>query len=118
MLARLAIAGAITSYQRFVSPYKGFCCAHHALHHRGSCSAFGKKVVLRFGVFRFFALMRLRLLACRSSYRALLAQAEPSRQDGEPAVIDGREYKECPVRPKHLFSKECGYCGVIPFSCW
>lgn len=118
MIARLAVAGAITAYQRYVSPHKGFCCAHHAYHHRGSCSAFGKKIVLRFGVLRFVMLMRLRLKACRSAYQALLTESKEKPNEGGGVVIDGREYKDCPIRSRHLFSQECGYCGYFPFPCF
>lgn len=117
MIARLAVAEVIAAYQRYVSPHKGFCCAHHALHHRGSCSTFGKRVVLRFGVLRFFSLMWRRLKSCRAAYQVLLTEARQRPNEGEPLVIDGREYKDCPLRPTHLMSKECGYCGYLPFYC-
>jgi putative component of membrane protein insertase Oxa1/YidC/SpoIIIJ protein YidD len=103
------LAGTITAYQRYVSPHKGFCCAHNALHHRGSCSEFGKKVALRFGVWRFLRLMAVRFKECRSAYVALQTEAEKEkgREENEPG--------DCPVSP---FSKECGYCGYAPCYCF
>ena len=47
--ARLAIA-AISGYQRFVSPYKGYRCAHR-LHHGGeSCSQYVKRELQQQGL--------------------------------------------------------------------
>ena len=71
------IAAAIDGYQRFVSPWKGFCCAHNVLHRRGSCSVFGKRLVLRSGVWRFVLLMRLRFLACGKAHRILASVPIP-----------------------------------------
>ncbi len=54
-----------------LSPLKGYCCLFNALHGRGSCSTFGKRVVLRSGVLRFCILMKLRLAACRHAAMAI-----------------------------------------------
>ena len=117
MIERLAVAGAISAYQRYVSPYKGFCCAHHALHRRRSCSAFAKKVVLRFGVLRLGPLLARRFKACRGAYQSLLAQAEQPTENGKPEVIDGKTYGDCPLRPWRPFTTDLGDCGSYPCYC-
>lgn len=37
VLSQVAVQ-AIQLYRRFISPHKGFKCAHHVLHQNGSCS--------------------------------------------------------------------------------
>ena len=59
-----AVAAVIGLYQRFVSPYKGFRCAHRALNGRCSCSEYAKRVVTRRGVFSMIPLLRRRFTEC------------------------------------------------------
>src|SRR5688500_18321104 len=57
-------AWAIEAYQRFISPYKGFGCAHRAVHGRDSCSQFAKRVALKRGILALFPLLRRRFTEC------------------------------------------------------
>ena len=57
-------AWAIEAYQRFISPYKGFRCAHRAVHGRDSCSQFAKRVALKRGILALFPLLRRRFTEC------------------------------------------------------
>jgi putative component of membrane protein insertase Oxa1/YidC/SpoIIIJ protein YidD len=118
MIERFAVAGAITAYQRYLSPYKGFCCAHHALHRRGSCSAFAKRVVIRFGVVWLAPLLARRFKACRRAYQVLMAQSEKPTDAEQPLEIGGKTYGDCPLRPWHPFTKDFGYCGFYPCFCF
>ena len=68
--AQLA-ADAIRAYQRWISPYKGFSCAYRVLHGGRSCSAFGKRLVMRSGVTKAIATMRSRFAACRAAAQTL-----------------------------------------------
>jgi putative component of membrane protein insertase Oxa1/YidC/SpoIIIJ protein YidD len=56
---------AIRLYRRYLSPYKGFCCAHRVLAGGESCSVYGYRVIERHGVTVGGALLRRRLSACR-----------------------------------------------------
>lgn len=51
-------------YRWFLSPYKGFRCAHRV--HRGglSCSAFGERAIRRHGVRAGLLVLRRRLRVC------------------------------------------------------
>jgi Putative membrane protein insertion efficiency factor len=60
----LAIA-AITGYQRYLSPYKGFRCAHRVLHQGESCSQYVKREVQAEGLL--VALRRSRSVSGRES---------------------------------------------------
>lgn len=54
----------IEIYQRYLSPYKGFCCAYRA--HTGcrSCSTLGHRAIRRYGVVDGIAILRKRLQKC------------------------------------------------------
>ncbi len=70
----LALA-AIRLYQRYVSPYKGFCCAYRAHNGRASCSALGARVIRRHGLLAGGVLLRRRLRRCGDLHRQFHAQA-------------------------------------------
>ncbi len=61
---------AIRAYQRFLSPLKGYACAFRVLTRRDSCSAYGYRVIERFGLLRGLALLRRRLQACSQHLHA------------------------------------------------
>ncbi len=67
-LTALALA-AVRAYQRWVSPHKGFACAHRV--HRGGrgCSAVGARLLRRYGVWNSWPLLRQRLRACGEVHR-------------------------------------------------
>jgi len=73
---RHAVAGAIGGYQRWISPHKGFHCAHWTLHGGESCSAFGKRLVIEQGIRGFFRGMRRRFDDCQRAALALRAQRQ------------------------------------------
>ena len=60
---------AIAFYQRFISPYKGFCCAYRIHTGRHSCSALGSRAIRRFGVLAGFAILRQRTYLCGVAHR-------------------------------------------------
>lgn len=62
-LQRLVLA-AIRLYQRWLSPHKGFVCAYRVYTGRDSCSAYGYRVINRYGALVGLALLRRRLADC------------------------------------------------------
>lgn len=68
ILQPLALA-AIRAYQRWLSPHKGFVCAFRVHTGRDSCSAYGYRVIQRFGVAAGLALLRRRLAGCGEQHR-------------------------------------------------
>lgn len=66
---RQAALAAIGAYQRYVSPYKGFCCAYREHTGRASCSALGLRAIRRHGVIKGSAIARARLQRCGEVYR-------------------------------------------------
>ncbi|WP_104402380.1 membrane protein insertion efficiency factor YidD [Vibrio penaeicida] len=55
----------IRFYQRFISPYKGFRCAHACLHQGDSCSEAVKKIIQEHGVFSSRTRISQRFSACK-----------------------------------------------------
>jgi putative component of membrane protein insertase Oxa1/YidC/SpoIIIJ protein YidD len=70
-LALLAISG----YQQFVSPHKGWHCAFAALHRGASCSAYGKDAIARRGVIAGVSLLWERFDQCRAAAVMLAASS-------------------------------------------
>src|SRR5688500_3499848 len=73
-------AWAIEAYQRFISPYKGFRCAHRAVHGRDSCSQFAKRVAIKRGLFALFPLLRRRFTECGVAAQVLDYESREQRQ--------------------------------------
>lgn len=100
--AENAIVALISFYQKSISPHKGFCCAHRALHNGMSCSEWGKRAVVKAGVSRFFPLMFRRFEACCDAYETLCQMNESDKdqqdndsEDSEINPIVNRESISC-----------------------
>lgn len=76
---RFLAIGLINVYQRYLSPHKGFCCAHAALHQGDSCSQAIKTSIKTNGVFAGYGLIRRRLDECKAAY-ALLSEKRKNKQ--------------------------------------
>lgn len=120
-IARLA-ATAIRAYQRWVSPYKGFVCAHRHLHQGYSCSEFARRAVLDRGVVAALPEIWNQFRGCREAVRILRQQRRAvlrmaaSAEDGidgsddsdaeehtiEERTIDDRFYEESERKRKRL----------------
>lgn len=57
----------IRLYQRWISPYKGFRCAHRVVHGGASCSEFAVQAIQSHGAFGFWPEFRARLAACNAA---------------------------------------------------
>ncbi|SOD29155.1 Haemolytic domain-containing protein [Variovorax sp. YR752] len=69
-MKRIALA-AIDGYQRFISPYKGFSCAHRVLTGGASCSQFAKRAIARLGMRGGVLVILRRFSACAASAQIL-----------------------------------------------
>lgn len=59
----------IRTYQRYISPHKGFCCAYRCQTGRQSCSSLGYRAIQKYGTVRGLAVLRRRLYLCGVAYR-------------------------------------------------
>jgi putative component of membrane protein insertase Oxa1/YidC/SpoIIIJ protein YidD len=69
----LAIS-AITGYQRYLSPHKGFRCAHRALHQGESCSQYVKREVQEEGLMAALRSSRVRFAECKEANQIIRAR--------------------------------------------
>jgi putative component of membrane protein insertase Oxa1/YidC/SpoIIIJ protein YidD len=79
--ADLLIAG----YQRFLSPYKGFCCAYRVHTGRASCSSLGRRVIRTHGLFSGLVLLTQRFKRCKASALALNSGAGAAAEAADTA---------------------------------
>jgi putative component of membrane protein insertase Oxa1/YidC/SpoIIIJ protein YidD len=84
MVSKLAL-GAIWGYQRYVSPRKGFRCAHSVLHGGTGCSGFAKYAIRDHGFWGAVPHIRQRFRDCKSASETLRDRCavHSRRADGE-----------------------------------
>jgi putative component of membrane protein insertase Oxa1/YidC/SpoIIIJ protein YidD len=78
---RAIVVFLIILYQRYISPWKGFRCAHSVYHHGPSCSAAVRRIVEQEGVLRGLPLIRRRFAECRSAALALRDETEEQKRE-------------------------------------
>lgn len=101
----LCALAAIRAYQRWLSPHKGFCCALRAITGADSCSAYGYRVIERFGLRRGLGLLDRRLALCGQVHRHALP--------GTPAAPARRQAQV--RRPLH--GRQGGFCDLPSCDC-
>lgn len=74
----------ITGYQKHLSPYKGFSCAHRVLYGGDSCSQFTKRAVLERGITAGLMIARDRFQACKAANKILKSSREESPKQRDP----------------------------------
>ncbi|CAA6824387.1 MAG: Unknown protein [uncultured Sulfurovum sp.] len=72
----------IEFYQKYISPYKGFCCAYRVYTGEVSCSQYSKIVIQENGTVRAFPLIRERFRACQSSAKKLEEERKKKDKQG------------------------------------
>jgi putative component of membrane protein insertase Oxa1/YidC/SpoIIIJ protein YidD len=83
----------ISVYQRRISPHKGFSCAYRVAKKRSSCSAFGKRALLKAGLLLFIPLLFRRFRKCSHAAAAL--------KGANPHVLDYQPNAQEQQRPLH-----------------
>lgn len=63
--------GTIGVYQRYISPHKGFQCAHRVFSGGPSCSEFAKQAILAQGLIGAIPQIRHHFVECRDAYSLL-----------------------------------------------
>ncbi|WP_353929060.1 membrane protein insertion efficiency factor YidD [Okeanomitos corallinicola TIOX110] len=84
---------AITGYQKYLSPHKGFACAHRVLYGSESCSQYIKQVIAKEGLKTALVKSRLRFQSCKQAHLILRSQAEETEESQQ-------EKKQQPTIPK------------------
>ncbi len=100
----------IVLYQRYISPYKGFRCAH-ALRNAGpSCSAAVRDIVERDGLWRGWPQIRRRFAECRAAARELQEEREERKRRRRRQAED---CDWCDVGCLPLDVAECADCSAV-----
>lgn len=115
-LVRRSLARLITLYQRYVSPYKGYRCAHKALHGGPSCSAHIKASLLTRGPWAAFSDARIRFAACYAASHELRIQMTDRPMGREtPGREPGKETPEERTKRCAIFTPAtCCLTGFMP----
>lgn len=112
--ARLA-AWSVRQYQRHISPYKRFVCAHRVLHRGESCSEYVLRIVRHAGVVHAIASTRTRFAECRAAARTLQARRFEERLHEEQEEKQRRLNNTSGKPPEWV--ERCGCVGdALPFA--
>ena len=78
LIRKISVFG-ISFYQKHLSPYKGYCCAHRVLHGADSCSEYVKNVFYEQDLKKAIQLSQQRFLECGEAAEILAAQKQPKQ---------------------------------------
>lgn len=96
----------IRSYQKYLSPYKGFSCAHRVLYGSESCSQYVKRTLIEQDLHSAITLSRQRFAACKTAKIILRAESLEKKRR--------REKKQSDCQPNCNCSPEDCLDGLIP----
>jgi putative component of membrane protein insertase Oxa1/YidC/SpoIIIJ protein YidD len=91
---------AISGYQRFISPHKGFSCAHRVLYGCESCSQYFKRVIAEEGITTAIANAQGRFQECREANEILRTRRSRCRQKYNQKY--NQKYYASRLSPQHL----------------
>jgi putative component of membrane protein insertase Oxa1/YidC/SpoIIIJ protein YidD len=95
---------AIGAYQRYLSPYKGFCCAYRAHTGKRSCSSYGRAIVQKLGLFAFLTSLPRQFERCKLAYQKLMASKVLMLANAAPSN---------PKKKKNNDYGDCSPCDVV-----
>jgi putative component of membrane protein insertase Oxa1/YidC/SpoIIIJ protein YidD len=116
---------AITGYQKFISPHKGFSCAHRVLYGCDSCSQYFKQVITEEGIATAIANAKGRFQECREANEILKERRAKCRvrrkyyasraiastvaiESGDLEPPEDQDLPENPEESDHSDTKELG----------
>jgi uncharacterized protein len=128
---KIIVLAAIRMYQRFLSPIKGFSCAYRLYAGGESCSAYGYRVIGRYGIRTGVSLLRRRLGACshvqrqhaifQRSHNAGMVMKANFQAGFCDVSCDGCDLGMGGCDGANLASSTCdilGNCGSCDFGSW
>lgn len=78
---------AISGYQQYISPHKGFCCAHRVATGDLSCSEYVKRQIQSKGLFRSLKAMFFRFAECKKSAIYLNGRKQEEKKKADAACL-------------------------------
>ena len=82
-IANNAFIQFIVLYQQYISPHKGYSCAHTALHGKASCSSWAIRILKKQRFSLFLPLMRRRFQACNQAHKFLEKQESETNTNSD-----------------------------------
>ncbi|WP_084722232.1 membrane protein insertion efficiency factor YidD [Photobacterium aquae] len=114
---RRAVVVLIRFYQRYISPYKGYRCAHAYYRQGDSCSEAIRKLVIEHGVVKSLPLARKRFQDCRTVY--LIESQNDRKEKRKRRWRNCLETCDCYCQPDVIDCIPTNYCDspTIPCDC-
>ncbi|WP_194866988.1 membrane protein insertion efficiency factor YidD [Pseudoalteromonas sp. PPB1] len=103
----------IRFYQRFLSPYKGFRCAHAVVYQGTSCSQAVLDIVKKDGVWLGYQQIKSRMHACEQAYITLQQSDNQDKRKNKESRCDcgdpcaGCDIASCGGREKAAMCQTC-----------
>jgi len=130
--ARSLALTAIGGYQKFISPHKGFSCAHRVLYGCESCSQYFKQVIAEEGIFTAISNAKGRFQECREANEILKARRAkcrarkkysasrliPSTLAIESGDLESQDLPENPENPEETENPETSNKNRLGGSQW
>ena len=82
MLTKTAILS-INFYQKYISPYKGYCCAYGVYHDDLSCSEYSKQTIKELGVLQSISKIKQRFKECKNASEYIENEYKDMKKDEE-----------------------------------
>ncbi|MEM6664695.1 MAG: membrane protein insertion efficiency factor YidD [Pseudomonadota bacterium] len=115
-LATRAALGGIALYQLWISPRKGFRCAHAVLHGGPGCSGFAKQAIREQGLWHAVSAIRGRFRDCRAAMHTLLAQ-QSDNDEAENAAKGNDRNRRNSIREKWSCDSKLFACEGASACC-
>jgi putative component of membrane protein insertase Oxa1/YidC/SpoIIIJ protein YidD len=114
-VSRQISINAITGYQRYISPHKGFRCAHRVLHGGESCSGYVKRQIAENGLKTAFFKTKQRFQSCKKANQVLIlrSQIEHPELPEENEETETPNTKKVPIKT----SQNSSFCNSDSTSC-
>lgn len=106
----------ILGYQKWISPYKGFQCAHQALHGQGSCSNYGLRAFEQHSLVAAWWLLRGRLAECKLAYGTIVAMSSQEENKKKRRRDTGNRSRVCDAANACAFVPDFSGC-LDPAAC-
>lgn len=95
---------AIRLYQRYLSPHKGFCCAHAYVHGGSSCSQAVIDILNEQGVYGSYHSIRQRFQDCKQAYLSVKRKKSKKRSKSSQNKASKR-------------NRDNDACDCVPLEC-
>ena len=121
-LASSSALGAISLYQKYLSPRKGFSCAHRIRHGGPGCSGYARERIHSDGLWRAIPQIRARFGACneaalalRETCRCAQSQHDEGNEIDRPQTAEHDEEKARRARRRAWRRERDACCGDCSF---